>query len=60
MAFLGLQFTEIENPGFDSTTATTENFYNVKGQLVRTTKTGSAPTIYEYDEMGNIVRSGLA
>ena len=48
----------VERPGF-SGVETTENFYNGKGQLARTTVTGQADTLYAYDELGNQVRSGL-
>ena len=36
-----------------------QNFYNTKNQLVKTTQTGFAPTLFEYDALGNVVRSGL-
>jgi RHS repeat-associated protein len=47
-----------EKPGFIGIEST-ENYYNTKGQLVKTTTSGLADTIYEYDELGNQVRNGL-
>ena len=35
-----------------------ENCYNIKQQLVKTTVTGEAPTLYEYDALGNLTRRG--
>jgi len=48
-----------EKPGFGGTVEVVENFYNDKGQLVKTTVTGMVATLYVYDELGNQVRSGL-
>ena len=47
-----------ERSGFNGTIVQ-QNFYNAKKQLVRTTQTGLAPTLFEYDALGNVVRSGL-
>ncbi len=47
-----------ERQGF-SGVETTEYFYNALGQLERTTVTGQADVFYEYDELGNQVRSGM-
>ena len=35
-----------------------EFFYNTKNQLVKTTATGESAMLYEYDDLGNLVRSG--
>lgn len=35
-----------------------EYFYNTKNQLVKMTTTGELPRLYEYDELGNLTRSG--
>lgn len=48
----------VEKPGYAGT-ETTEHFYNNLGQLERTTTTGQADTLYEYDALGDQVRSGL-
>lgn len=47
-----------EKSGFNGTISKT-NFYNAKNQLIKTTQTGQAATLYEYDSLGNQVRSGL-
>jgi len=49
----------IERPGFGGSVEVIENFYNDKGQLVKTTSPGLAATLYAYDELGNQVMSGL-
>lgn len=37
-----------------------EAFFDpTKGRLIKTTRTGYAPTLYEYDATGQVVRSGL-
>ncbi|MFH1154850.1 MAG: hypothetical protein V1793_13635, partial [Pseudomonadota bacterium] len=38
---------------------TTSNHYNAKGQLDRTRNPGIADTLYEYNELGNLTRTGL-
>jgi RHS repeat-associated protein len=52
-----------ERPGFSVSSApsvvTNASFYNSSGQLVKTTSPGSSDTLYEYDELGNQIRSGL-
>ncbi|MDY6832780.1 MAG: RHS repeat-associated core domain-containing protein [Thermodesulfobacteriota bacterium] len=45
-------------PGYTGTQAT-ENTYDVTGRLIATSAPGLADTLYEYDELGNMVRSGL-
>ena len=35
------------------------NTYNVQNQLIKMTRTGSAPILLEYDELGEIARFGL-
>ncbi|WP_339132906.1 MAG: RHS repeat-associated core domain-containing protein [Candidatus Electrothrix sp. GW3-4] len=47
-----------EKPGYLGTEVS-ENFYNDKGQLIRTTAPGLADTLHQYDELGNRIRSGL-
>lgn len=55
--------TKTVAPGFAVTERAdfvSERFYETgTGRLVKTTNTGYAPTIYEYDGLGNVVRSGL-
>ncbi len=55
-----------EKPGFSPSGQANfieENFYDDatigKGRLFKTTRTGFAPTRYEYDALSNVVRSGL-
>jgi len=48
----------IEKPGFTGT-ETIQNEYNTKGQLVKITTAGMTETLYEYDELGNQIQSGL-
>jgi len=38
-------------------TITNEMFYNSIGQLTKTTTTGSAPTLYEYNALGQQIRT---
>ena len=35
-----------------------QNTYDAAGRLVRTTQTGLADTLYEYDELGELIRTG--
>ena len=49
---------KIEKPGFGGGTVVAESIYDENGRLVRQTTTGSPDTLYEYDEVGNTVRSG--
>ena len=46
-----------EKSGFNGTIVQ-QNFYNNKNQLIKKTQTGSAPTLFEYDILGNSVRRG--
>ncbi|MBN1513608.1 MAG: RHS repeat protein, partial [Phycisphaerae bacterium] len=52
-------------PAFDSGVLTTTYAYNTDGQLVRTeirdpsNALVAAPTLYEYDDLGNVAKSGL-
>jgi len=52
-----------ESPGFSVSSvpfvATNSSFYNSLGQLIRTTSTGQADTLYVYDSLGQQFRSGL-
>jgi RHS repeat-associated protein len=48
-----------EMPGYNGPVISTRNFYNAKDQLVRTETSGKAPTVFEYDELGNQYRSGI-
>ncbi len=56
--FLG-RLVKAEKPAYDASTALSESFYDSAGRLVRTTQPGQAATLYEYDGLGNLVRSGL-
>ena len=47
-----------ERSGYNGT-VTQQNFYNNQGMVTRREQTGSAPVLYEYDSLGNIVREGL-
>ncbi|MGA1795436.1 MAG: RHS repeat domain-containing protein [bacterium] len=50
----------VERPGFQSIgIEAEESTYDTKGQLIKTTASGLADTLYEYDEIGNQIRSGL-
>lgn len=49
----------LERPGFGGTLEVTAHTYDARGFLVRTTTTGLGATVYEYDELGNQVRSGI-
>ena len=58
--------TRKERPGYtNQPNVVTENFYHVaasipsKGHLAKTTRTGYAPTLYEYNYLGQVSRSGL-
>jgi len=48
-----------EKPGFGGTTLTNEYFYNSLGQLEKETTPGMSATLYEYDELGQLIRSGF-
>lgn len=48
-----------ERPGYNGATLITSMFYNNMGQLIRTETPGRADTLYEYDSLGNLIRSGL-
>lgn len=50
---------KVEKPGFGDIIETTEHFYNEKGQLIKTSQTGMADIIYQYDELGNQIREGF-
>lgn len=47
----------VEKSGYNGTVLR-EYFYNTKKQLVKMTTTGEASRLYEYDELGNLTRSG--
>ena len=47
-----------ERSGYGGTIVS-QSIYNSKNQLVKTTKTNLADTLYVYDELGNKIRSGL-
>jgi len=49
---------EVEKPGFSSVEVT-ENYFDDMGGLTKTTRPGVADTLYEYDQMGNNIRTGL-
>ncbi|MEM7790417.1 MAG: RHS repeat-associated core domain-containing protein [Verrucomicrobiota bacterium] len=56
--FLGRLIQE-ERPAYGGGTFTRVLFYNDFGLLSRITETGKVDTCYEYDELSNLVRSGL-
>ena len=47
-----------ERSGYNGT-VTQQNFYNNQGLVIRREQTGIAPTLYEYDSLGNVIRQGL-
>ncbi len=49
----------VERPAFGGGTEASERFYDDAGRLVRTTEPGRVDTLHEYDEVGNLVRTGL-
>jgi RHS repeat-associated protein len=53
------KIAKIEKSGYNTATITTEFYYNNYGQLWKKTQTGLADTLYEYDSVGNMTRSGL-
>jgi RHS repeat-associated protein len=48
-----------ERPSYGGSIITTGLFYTNQGQLVRTETPGQADTLYDYDSLGNLIRSGL-
>ena len=52
---------ETDHPGFtgQATVAETKVYESGTGHLITTTKTGYAPTLFQYDTLGHVVRSGL-
>lgn len=49
---------KVDKPGYVGIETTT-NIYNDKNQLVKTTTTGQADTLFAYDALGNQIRTGL-
>ena len=47
-----------EIPGVNGVVAV-QYFYNAKGQLVKKSQIGQADTLYAYDDLGNLIRTGL-
>ncbi len=47
-----------EKSGFNGT-VTSQSYYNSKSQLIKVSTTGQADTLFEYDDIGNRIRSGL-
>ena len=48
-----------ERPGYGANAVIlTQNFYDAAGRLVKTAQTGSAAVLYEYDELGELFRTG--
>jgi RHS repeat-associated protein len=47
-----------ERSGYGGTIVV-QAFYNIKGQLIKTSTTNKADTLYVYDELGNKVKTGL-
>ena len=56
--FLGRSYKS-EMPGANSTNLTSQQYYNAKNQVCKSSRTGQPDTLMEYDELGAIVRSGL-
>lgn len=52
------QTIRTEKPGYLGTEVS-ENFYNSKGRLERTSAPGMADTLFTYDELGNRLRTSL-
>ena len=50
---------KIEQSGYNGSTVTTQFYYNNYGQLYKKKQTGMADILYEYDALGNQIRSGL-
>ena len=50
-----------ERAAYPTSTVTTEHHYNALGQLAKVTVSSglAAPTLYEYDLMGNLIATGL-
>ena len=53
------QTVRTEQPGTGGQVLVTTNEYNNIGQLIRTSTTGMADTLYEYDSLGEQIRSGI-
>lgn len=55
--------THGESPGFSvssqAVNATDNTYEAVTGRLVKTTRSGFAPTVYAYDALSNVTRTGL-
>ena len=50
---------KVEKPGYGANAVIlTQNFYDAAGRLVKTTRTGSADILYEYDALGVLFRTG--
>ncbi|HVW20932.1 MAG TPA: hypothetical protein VHC86_06920, partial [Opitutaceae bacterium] len=47
------------SPAFGGGTLSAQAFYNSSGQLTKTTRTGVAATLYQYDGLGDLQYSGL-
>ena len=48
-----------ERPGYgENAVITQQNYYDATGRLSRTTQTGQADTLHEYDELGELFRTG--
>ncbi len=52
------QIIKTERSGYNGIVVS-ESFYNNKGYLIKDTTTGSADTLYVYDEAGRLFRKGL-
>lgn len=54
------RIVEDDQPGFTGQSDMVENYsYNSGGQLTQVTRTGYAPTEFQYDVLGNLTYSGL-
>ena len=53
------RIVKTEKPGYgENAVIQQQNFYDAAGRLARTTQTGLADTLHEYDELGELVRTG--
>ncbi|MEG2075905.1 MAG: hypothetical protein RRY34_05310, partial [Victivallaceae bacterium] len=53
------RISRVEKPGMNSTMLSSERTYNALSQLIKSTTPGMASTLYEYNDLGELLRSGL-
>ncbi len=56
--WLGRSIAQVA-PGFGGGTLKSQAFYNSMGQLIKTVQPGMTPTLYQYDNLGELQYSGL-